>query len=29
MIMNVPTQVELQHMQLQAMLNEHDIPEKN
>ena len=25
--MNVPTQVELQHMQLQAMLKEHDIPE--
>jgi len=25
--MKVPTQVDLQHMQLQAMLREHDIPE--
>ena len=26
-LMKVPTQVELMHLQLQAMLREHDIPE--
>jgi hypothetical protein len=26
-LMKVPTQIELQHMQLQAMLRDHDIPE--